>query len=120
MMTDGGLNAMETTKTDLAVLGFRLFVDPVTPLLVLHKRLRQCYQAIARGDPAAPFGFDSVKGEHKALHETFGLDACWLSNGLHLSNSNAISALGELDYPRHLLWEGADHGFSQPLPDSPL
>jgi hypothetical protein len=75
MLTDGRLKAMEMTKTDLATLGFRLFVDPVTPLLVLHQTLRQCYQAIARGDPAAPFGSNSVKGEHRALHDTIGLDA---------------------------------------------
>jgi len=75
MLTDGGLKAMRMTKTDLAALGFRLFVDPVTPLLVLHKTLRQCYQTLAQGDPAAPFGADSVKGEHKALHDTIGLDA---------------------------------------------
>jgi 2-methylisocitrate lyase-like PEP mutase family enzyme len=75
MLTDGGLKAMEMTKTDLAALGFKLLIDPVTPLLVLHKTWRQCYQAIACGDPAAPFGSDSVKGEHKALHETIGLDA---------------------------------------------
>ena len=75
MLTDGGLKAVGMTKADLAALGFGLFVDPVTPLLVLHKTLRQCYQAIASGDQAAPFGSDSVKGEHKALHETIGLDA---------------------------------------------
>jgi len=75
MLTDGRLQAMEMTKTDLATLGFRLFVDPVTPLLVLHQTLRQCYQAIAHGDLAAPFGSDSVKGEHRALHYTIGLDA---------------------------------------------
>jgi 2-methylisocitrate lyase-like PEP mutase family enzyme len=75
MLTDGRLKAMEMTKTDLVTLGFRLFVDPVTPLLVLHQTLRQCYQAIARGDPAASFGSDSVKGEHRALHDTIGLDA---------------------------------------------
>ena len=102
-------------KTDLAALGFRLFVDPVTPLLVLHQTLRQCYQAIARGDPAAPFGSDSVKGEDRALHDTIGLDALWLSNALQSSNSNAITPSASW-----VSGEGADHGFSQPLPDSPL
>lgn len=75
MLTDSGLKAMQMTKADLTALGFRLFVDPVTPLLVLHQTLRQCYQAIARGEPAAPFGSDSVKGEHKALHATIDLEA---------------------------------------------
>jgi 2-methylisocitrate lyase-like PEP mutase family enzyme len=75
MLTDSGLKAMQITKADLTALGFRLFVDPVTPLLVLHQTLRQCYQAIARGEPAAPFGSDSVKGEHKALHATIDLEA---------------------------------------------
>lgn len=75
MLTDGGLKAIQMTKTDLTALGFRLFVDPVTPLLVLHQTLRQCYQAIARGEPGAPFGSDSVKGEHKVLHTTIDLDA---------------------------------------------
>ena len=75
MLTDGGLKAMGMSKTDFATLGISLFVDPVTPLLVLHKTLRQCYEAIASGDPTAPFGSDSVKGEQRLLHETIGLDA---------------------------------------------
>ena len=77
LILDGacGLKAMQITKADLTALGVRLFVDPVTPLLVLHQTLRQSYQAIARGEPAAPFGSDTVKDEHKALHATIDLEA---------------------------------------------
>jgi hypothetical protein len=88
---------METTKTDLTTLGFRLLIDPVTPLLVVHKTLRQCYQAIACGDPAAPFGSDSVKASIRRFTRRSALTPCWPSNALQLSDSNAISAFGELD-----------------------
>ncbi|MGH7932298.1 MAG: isocitrate lyase/PEP mutase family protein, partial [Candidatus Binataceae bacterium] len=74
MLTDGGLKAMGLTKPELAAMGFRLLVDPVTPLLVLHKVLKQCYRAIARGESAAMLAPEGASGEQNALHQTIGLE----------------------------------------------
>jgi 2-methylisocitrate lyase-like PEP mutase family enzyme len=43
LTTDGQLKRMGLSKTDLVELGFRLFVDPVTPVLVFHEALKRCY-----------------------------------------------------------------------------
>jgi len=74
LQTDGALKAMELSKADLAALGFRLLVDPVTPLLVFHKTLAECYQAMGRGEGTALFAAGGVKAELEAVHRTIGLD----------------------------------------------
>lgn len=74
LQTDGALKAMGLAKSDLAALGFRLLVDPVTPLLVFHKALAECYQAMGRGEGAALFASGGVKAELEAVHRTIGLE----------------------------------------------
>jgi 2-methylisocitrate lyase-like PEP mutase family enzyme len=74
LQTDGGLKAMGLSKRDLADLGFRLLVDPVTPFLVFHRALAQCYQAMGRGEGAALFPSGGAKAELEAVHNTIGLD----------------------------------------------
>lgn len=74
LQTDGALKAMGLSKADLAALGFRLLVDPVTPLLVFHKALAECYQVMGHGEGAALFASGGVKAEMEAVHRTIGLD----------------------------------------------
>ena len=74
LQTDGALKAMGLSRSDLAGLGVRLLVDPVTPTLVFHHVLKQCYQAIARGDSAALLGAGGLRSEINALHDTIGLE----------------------------------------------
>jgi methylisocitrate lyase len=74
LTTDGQLKRMGLSKGDLAALGFRLLVDPVTPVLVFHEAVKRCYQAIASGDSEAMLGRGGLKAEQEALHNTIGLE----------------------------------------------
>jgi 2-methylisocitrate lyase-like PEP mutase family enzyme len=75
LQTDSGLKAMGLSKADLQALGFRLLVDPVTPLLVFHRALAQCYKAMRLGEAATLFAPGGAKAELEAVHSTIGLDA---------------------------------------------
>ena len=75
LQTDSGLKAIGLTKPDLLALGFRLLVDPVTPLLVFHRALAQCYKAMGQGEAATLFASGGAKAELEAVHNTIGLDA---------------------------------------------
>jgi 2-methylisocitrate lyase-like PEP mutase family enzyme len=57
---------------DLFRMGFRLFVDPVTPLLAMHRALRESYVALHAGRPDPLVG-DDPRGEQDRLHATIGL-----------------------------------------------
>jgi 2-methylisocitrate lyase-like PEP mutase family enzyme len=74
LQTDGQLKRIGLTKAELFALGFRLLVDPVSPVLIFHKALKQCYEAIARGESAFLFDPEGLRGEQEALHHTIGLD----------------------------------------------
>jgi 2-methylisocitrate lyase-like PEP mutase family enzyme len=74
LQTDGALKAMGLTRSDLQSLGYRLLVDAISPTLVMHKALKQCYQAIARGDSEALFGSGGARSEQNAVHDTIGLE----------------------------------------------
>ena len=51
------------TNADLFKLGYKLMVDAVTPLLAMHRALRDAYAAMAKGEP------DPLVGkEHRAEH----------------------------------------------------
>jgi methylisocitrate lyase len=70
---DGQLRKMGLTKADLEARGFRLLVDAITPVLLFHQTMKQCYEAIANGDSAGllpPQGLG-----HAQNHRTIGLDA---------------------------------------------
>jgi methylisocitrate lyase len=74
-LTSGGqLRKMGLTKTELAALGFRLLVDAITPVLLFHKTMKQCYAAIANGDAAALFAPEGTGREQDELHQTIGLE----------------------------------------------
>src|SRR5215469_3042878 len=74
LTTDGQLKRMGLTKDNVISLGFRLLVDPVTPVLVFHEALKRCYQAIAAGDSEALLGHRGLRAELDGLHETIGLE----------------------------------------------
>jgi hypothetical protein len=74
LQTDGQLRRIGLTKAELFALGFRLLVDPVSPVLIFHKVLKQCYEAIARGESASLFDPEGLRTEQEALHQTIGLD----------------------------------------------
>jgi 2-methylisocitrate lyase-like PEP mutase family enzyme len=63
------------TERELSSLGFRLIVDPATPLLAMHKALRQCYRAMAAGSPDPLLGAGQGRAEQQLVHETIGLEA---------------------------------------------
>lgn len=75
LTTNRQLKKMGLSKADLAALGFRLLVDPISPVLVFHKALKQCYEAIAQGESDSMFGAGELKAEQEALHQTIGLEA---------------------------------------------
>jgi methylisocitrate lyase len=75
LTTDGQLRKMGLTKADLAALGFRLLVDAITPVLLFHKTMKQCYQAIAHGESAGLLAPEGLGSEQNELHQTIGLDA---------------------------------------------
>jgi 2-methylisocitrate lyase-like PEP mutase family enzyme len=74
MQTDAALKAMGLSRSDLIALGYRLLVDPSTPVMVLHRVLRQCYEAMRRGDGDSLLGAAGAKAGQEALHETIGLE----------------------------------------------
>ena len=73
LTTNGQLRKMGLTRQDLKALGFRLLVDPVTPLLVFHQALKRCYQEIA-GDESEGSLSSGLRAELDAVHRTIGLE----------------------------------------------
>jgi len=70
----GGMAASALSRGELFALGFRLIVDPTTPLMAAHKALRQCYAALAKGEPDPLLG-DAADREQEAVHRTINLAA---------------------------------------------
>lgn len=63
------------SMAELKRLGYVLVVDASTPLMSAHKALRECYAAMARGEPAPNLGAGGAKTEQDRVHETIGLEA---------------------------------------------
>ncbi|MBV8773246.1 MAG: isocitrate lyase/phosphoenolpyruvate mutase family protein [Deltaproteobacteria bacterium] len=74
LTTDGQLKRIGLTKDDLSGWGFRLLVDPVTPLLISHQALSRCYKAIAEGNSDALLGDGGLREQLDAIHRTIGLE----------------------------------------------
>ena len=74
MAPAGGIAASGLAMDDMEGLGIRLVVDAQTPMLAMHRALRDCYAAIVRGAPDPLVG-ESVQAENEALHESIGLEA---------------------------------------------
>jgi methylisocitrate lyase len=74
MTMAGGLSSVGMSISELASLGYRIVVDPATPLLAAHKAMRLAYAAIAKGLPD-PTLEGNAREEQEAVHETIGLAA---------------------------------------------
>jgi methylisocitrate lyase len=68
------LKSWRYSMDDLAALGYRLVVDSMTPLAVLHNAMKQCYASIAAG-VRDPMVSDNPPGEVAALNTTVNLEA---------------------------------------------
>lgn len=73
MISSAGLAASGMTVAELYGMGFRLFVDPVMPLLAMHRALRQSYAALKEGRPDPTIGAEG-HAEQQLMHETIGLE----------------------------------------------
>jgi 2-methylisocitrate lyase-like PEP mutase family enzyme len=69
----GGMSAAPLSADELYKLGFRLIVDATTPLMAAHKALRQCYAALAKGEPDPLLGPEPSK-EQEIVDQTIQLD----------------------------------------------
>jgi 2-methylisocitrate lyase-like PEP mutase family enzyme len=73
MPSGGGLWSGEFTLADLAGLGYRLIVDPTTPLLNAYVAMRDYYKGLKGGTPD-PLGSGGPRAAAQAeLHATIGL-----------------------------------------------
>jgi 2-methylisocitrate lyase-like PEP mutase family enzyme len=74
MVSSAGVGAMTIPAAELYGMGYRLFVDPVMPLLAMHRALRQSYAALAEGRPDPLIGAEGG-AEQVRMHETIDLEA---------------------------------------------
>jgi 2-methylisocitrate lyase-like PEP mutase family enzyme len=70
----GGMSpaALGMSHADLGGLGYKLMVDATTPLLVMHRALRDAYAAMAKGEPDPLLGADRHV-EQEEIHRTIDL-----------------------------------------------
>jgi 2-methylisocitrate lyase-like PEP mutase family enzyme len=73
MFAGGGITRTGIPVPELHRMGYRLFVDPMTPLLALHRALCECYAALRAGRADPLIGADGA-AEQQAVHETIGLE----------------------------------------------
>lgn len=73
MLSGGGFASLQVPIPELMGMGYRLFVDPVTPLLAMHRVLGQSYAALASRQPDPTIGAEA-HAEQEAMHATIGLD----------------------------------------------
>lgn len=72
----GGMTpaSLGMSNADLGRLGYKLMVDAVTPLLAVHRALRQAYAAMAKGEPDPLVGADR-HAEQEEIHRTIDLES---------------------------------------------
>lgn len=71
----GGLANLDMTREDLEGLGFRLLVDPTTPLLAAYEAMRAVYHDLAGGGFAHPTkSAEEWSRLQDELHETIDLE----------------------------------------------
>lgn len=73
MLSGGGFAQLTIPVPELQGMGYRLFVDPQTPLLAMHRVLRQSYAALAAMQPDPLIGAGAHE-EQTALHESIDLE----------------------------------------------
>lgn len=75
LASDDARVATGLSLDELGRLGYRLVCDASTPLMAMHKALRDCYAAMANGEPPPNLGRGGAKAEQELVHQTIGLDA---------------------------------------------
>jgi methylisocitrate lyase len=73
MLPASGIAAIGVTVEDLWSLGFKLVVDPATPLLAMHRALRNAYDALRDRRPDPLVG-DEGLFEERHIHELIELE----------------------------------------------
>jgi 2-methylisocitrate lyase-like PEP mutase family enzyme len=73
MTLGGGFETLPMSVEEMGRLGYRFLVDPMTPVLSVHKAMRATYEAMAahRADPVLG---GAANQEHEALNRTIGLE----------------------------------------------
>ena len=73
MTLGGGLEKLEMSPADMAALGYRFIVDPMSRVLAYHQAMRETYRAMRAGvvNPLLGSGYDR---EHEALNRSIDLE----------------------------------------------
>ncbi|MGD9805526.1 MAG: oxaloacetate decarboxylase [Hyphomicrobiaceae bacterium] len=74
LTSDDRRRALGLSLDELGSLGYRLICDASTPLMVIHKALRDCYAAMARDEMDPTLGESGAKAEQELVHKTIGLE----------------------------------------------
>ena len=74
MTLTGGYEAIPFDLEEMGRLGYRFIVDPMTPVLALHRAMRETYEALA-GFKANPLLAEGFQAEHDALNRAINLEA---------------------------------------------
>lgn len=74
MTANSGIGQLPAPLEQLAQWGVRLVVDPVTPLLAMHRALRDCYAAMSRLQPDPLLGA-AADEELAAVQQSIELEA---------------------------------------------
>lgn len=69
-----GFASSQLELRELGELGFRLLVDPTTPLLAAYRAWRQCYRELAGGMQEACMTREEARAVQEEIHATVGLD----------------------------------------------
>lgn len=69
-----GFASSQLSLNELGELGFRLLVDPTTPLLAAYRAWQQCYRELAGGMREASMTGEEARAVQQAMHATIGLD----------------------------------------------
>jgi methylisocitrate lyase len=73
MLPTEGIQAVPFDRQTLCDWGFRLVIDPATPLFSMTAALRRCYEALARSTTDPTTGGDA-KSEERAVLDAIGLE----------------------------------------------
>jgi methylisocitrate lyase len=74
LISDDRRRALGLSLDELGRLGYRLICDATTPLMVMHKALRDGYAAMARDTTDPVLGEGGAAREQEHVHETIGLE----------------------------------------------
>jgi methylisocitrate lyase len=70
----GGLAAMGLSPAEMGALGYRILVDPVTPLLAAYEAIEAVYRGLAEGFAVTSRPPQDWAGLQEAMHGTIGLE----------------------------------------------